>query len=40
MNKLAALVCVMVLGSILVGCAQIQPQRLYDTNQVVYKDAR
>ena len=41
MSKFACLVCALVMGSILVGCANVQPQRLYnDDHHVVYKDGR
>jgi hypothetical protein len=40
MSKFAYLVCAMVLGSVLVGCAQIEPQRFDNTNTSVYKDGR
>lgn len=38
MSKLAGLVCAMVLGSLLIGCSSIEPQRMYNSDTVYYKD--
>jgi hypothetical protein len=41
MQKLTYLICAMVLGSILAGCVQTQPQRQYQDNETsAYKDGR
>ncbi len=40
MSKFASLVCAMVLGSLLIGCSSVTPQRMYNSDTTYYKDGR